>query len=405
MRGLPAPIGRAAAAVLHRLPESFAYRLAGARLGYDPADIPDPISIDRAPIRLLVAPANYAGQGHAWARSASRAPGVAAVNLDVVRPGGYSFPADFRVPQGVYAGSRSWSRAHLSALGDGFTHVLIEAELPILGAVLGHDLQREGRWLDDHGIARAYVSHGSDLRLPSRHAALDRWSPFRDPDWELVPVLERKARENAAFLRDQARPVFVPTPELLLDVPEATWLPIVVDPEQWAMSSAALRRSRPVVVHAPTNVTIKGTALVAPVLERLHDEGVIEYRAVPKVSHSAMPAVYEDADIVLEQFRLGTYATTAIEAMAAGRLVIGHVSEQVRAEAQRVARRELPILEGDPGCLEDVLRQVAADPEAYREQAESGKAYVAAVHDGSESARVVSAFTGGELPDDDRRAP
>ncbi len=45
----------------------------------------------------------------------------------------------------------------------------------------------------------------------------------------------------------------------------------------------------------------------------------------------AMPEVYGGADIVLDQFPLGTYGVAACEALVAGRLVVSHVSD-VHAE-------------------------------------------------------------------------
>jgi hypothetical protein len=374
------------------MPESWAMKVAPSRLGYAADDIPGPVSIADGDVRLLIAPANYAGQGHAWARSAARLAGVSAVNLTVARTGDFGFLSDFTVPGPVFRWSQRWSRAHLDVLRERFSHVVIEAERSMLGVVHDHDLRREAAWLDGAGIARAYASHGSDLRLPSRHAALDPWSPFRDREWPLLETLERNAARNAAFLAEQGRPVFVPTPELLLDVADARWLPIVVDPSSWRLDTLPLQRRRPVVVHAPTSPQLKGTHLVEPTLRRLHDEGVISYRPVSGIPHRDMLALYASADVVLEQFRLGNYATTAIEAMAAGRLVIGHVSDQVRDVVRSSTGRELPVVEADPSALEAVLRDVAARPDEYAARAAGGPAFVDAVHDGRHSAEVLARF-------------
>lgn len=375
------------------LPESLVFRFLRARDHEADVVVPAPVRIDDAHTRLLVAPANYAGQGKAWADAAATLDDVAAADLEVVRAGGYAFPADFRVSQHIFVWSRRWASAHAAEIEHRFTHVLVEAELPVLGRACGLDVRREGAWFDERGIARAYVSHGSDLRLPSRHAALDPWSPFRDADWELLPSLEETARRNAAFLHEQGRPVFVSTPELLLDAPPgAAWLPVVIDPSRWSSTAPLLASARPVVFHAPTNPRPKGTTLITPALEALDAEGVIAYRPAGGVSAGRMPDLVARADIVLDQFRVGSYGVAACEAMAAGRVVVGHVSDQVRAAAADAAGMPLPIVEADPGSLERVLREIAAAPDDFRALAATGQDFVARLHDGAYSARVLAPF-------------
>jgi len=377
------------------LPETIVFGMLRARERDIDLTLPPPVATRAAAKRLLIAPANYAGQGRAWAESADSLDDVAAVNLEVSRAGGYDFPTDFRVSQYVFSWSRRWASAQTDALEHGFTHVLIEAERPVLGRACRFDVRREGAWLDAHDIARAYVSHGSDLRLPSRHAELDPWSPFRDSDWDVVPDLEASARRNADFLHEQGRPVFVSTPELLLDAPPgATWLPVVIDPSRWSSTAPPLDGSRPVVFHAPTNPRAKGTNLVAPALEALNAEGVIAYRPANGVNAGDMPPLVREADIVLDQFRVGSYGVAACEAMAAGRLVVGHVSKQVRIAAAEAAGMPLPIVEADPDTLESVLREIAAAPDSYRTAAAAGPEFVKRLHDGAHSARALASFLG-----------
>ncbi|MEK8228004.1 hypothetical protein NKG05_20815 [Oerskovia sp. M15] len=88
-----------------------------------------------------------------------------------------------------------------------------------------------------------------------------------------MPVLEELTQTNRQVLESLGLPVFVSTPDLLLDVPGATWCPVVVEPGTWRTEETPLHRARPLVVHAPSRAVIKGTALIEPVLRALHDEG------------------------------------------------------------------------------------------------------------------------------------
>jgi len=392
-RWLPAPASRAMDAVVRvgaRLaPERLRVALGPAHLRFSPRDVPPDPDVPQAPTRLYIGPANFAGQGFAWARAAERLPGVGAVSMAIVRREGFAFPVDDPVPEAVYAGSRRW-QARRRALLPQFSHVIIEAGRPLLGHLMGADPFAEARWLRARGVEVAMLCHGSDIRLPSRHRELEPWSPF-EPGWELTEALEAQVARFAAGLEGFAGPVLVSTPDLLLDVPRATWLPVVVDAERWraAGSRPPLEREVPVVVHAPSSAHLKGTALIEPVLERLDARGVIEYRRIAGVPPARMAEVYGEADVVLDQFRIGNYGVAACEAMAAGRLVVSHVSDSVRTRAEDAAGAALPILEATPDSLEDVLVAVLGDRPRARALAEQGPGFVRALHDGERAAEVL----------------
>jgi len=387
-------VRQVAGRLLRALPEHVAFRLAPGRLGYTSEDIPAPLTVAGERARFLVAPANFAAQGYEWARSAETLSGVGAFNLEVSGTADYQFASDGRVSAVVFERSRTWARAHAAAVREQVTHILIEAERPVLGMTVGRDPLREALWLDRAGVQRGYVSHGSDLRMPRAHADRDPWSPFRDVDPETLAVQEELVAANGRFLREQQRPVFVSTPDLLVDFPDATWLPVVVDGAQWASTSAVLERARPIVVHSPTSATLKGSHLIEETLRRLHEREIIDYRFVNGVAHGEMPALYDDADIVLEQFRLGSYGRTAIEAMAAGRVVIGHVSSAVRSVVSRATGRDLPLLQATPDTLEELLLDTLADRDNARAHAAAGPDFVSHAHGRASAARVLAPFLG-----------
>jgi hypothetical protein len=239
------------------------------------------------------------------------------------------------------------------------------------------------------------ISHGSDLRDPDRHAAIDEWSPFRDGTWSREPEYRALTAKHRALLASTGAPLFVSTPELLLDWP-STLLPLVVEQARWATDAPVLIEPRPRVVHVPSSPYVKGTPLIEPTMTRLHDQGLVDYRQLQGVPHAEMPGVIGASDIVLEQFRTGTYSVAAVEALAAGRLVIVHLHEQVRQAVRDLAGTEIPIVSATPATLEAVLRDVVARPEHYRAIAAQGPAFAAAVHDGRLSATALAGFLGVE---------
>ena len=200
---------------------------------------------------------------------------------------------------------------------------------------------------------------------------------------------------DTAELLDEARvPIFASTPGMLADVPEATWLPVVVDVDRWGGGPTPLERERPVVVHLPSRAVVKGSDLIEPAVRALHDEGLIEYRRVQGVPSSEVPGIFRDADIVLDQFRLGDYGVAACEAMAAGRVVVGNVDASVRDVVRTTYGRDLPIVESSASEIAGVIRAIVADPARFRRVATDGAAFAREVHDGRASARAAASFLG-----------
>ena len=394
LRALARKAGIAYRLVLGFLPDRVSVRLRPRSRRFALSDVPPPVAAPSGEVRLYTAPANFAAQGYQWARAAERLPGVGAVNMQYRGASDFGFPADYSVSEAVFTSSGDWGRRQRDAVAANFTHVLIEAERSMFGLAFQGFVEREARWLLAQGLSVGLASLGTDLRSPSRHAQVDRWSPFRDADQEWIRALETRAARNRRLFESLHVPSFVATPELLLDWPEASWLPIVVDPAQWTTARRPLSGDRPIVLHAPTNPAVKGTALIEPVVERLSGDGLIDYQRIIKVPADEMPARYDSADVVLDQFTLGIYATTSIEAMAAGRVVIAHLHEQVREHIREVSGWDPPIVEATPDTLDEVLRDIVERPEVYREIAATGPAFVAAVHDGALSARVLAPFLG-----------
>lgn len=381
--------------VIRLVPEALIARLLPAAYRFDPSRIPVPPTPPETGVRLYVAPVNWAGQGWAWARAAERnLRDVGSVSMAYAVRGDFSFPSDNLVPVGAYAFSRRWQRAQRAAVTAGFTHVLLEAERRPFGAIVDETVENQVRDLLSAGVEVALLCHGSDIRLPSRHAAREPYSQFAKMDHRSLPRLERAVQRNHAVLENLGLPVFVSTPDLLADVPTATWMPVIVDPARWVTDDAPLRRRRPIVAHAPSKGFVKGSDLINPIMLRLAEEGLIEYRLVSGVPSEQMVDVYRDADIVLDQFRIGSYGVAACEAMSAGRVVVSHVDEHARGAARAAAGMDLPVIEATADSIEDVIRGIVADPEPARSIARTGVSFVAAIHDGRYSAGVLAPFLG-----------
>lgn len=341
------------------------------------------------PYRMLVGPVNYAGQGYRWSRAAETSGLVSARNYVHEANNPFNYGADHVLSWRTAEHSRAWQRAMLDDLRQNYTHVLIEACYPILGGMFKGDVRRQAALIREAGVKVGVVGHGTDVRLPSTHMEHEIWSYFHNDLWVSADLVEPVVARNLKLVADLDAPTFVSTAGLLIDLPKAHFLGVIVDQDKWANTAPLLQRDRIKVVHAPTNPNAKGTLQIAPVAQRLHDEGVIEYVELKGIPNDEMPQVFADADVVLDQFRSGDYGVAACETMAAGRVLLAHVSDQVRDVVEESAGMPLPIVEATIDSMEQVLRDIAADRERYRAIAAAGPEFVRRLHNGDFSRDVL----------------
>lgn len=343
---------------------------------------------------MLIAPANYGAQGYRWARAAETLEGVSAANLCFKSDDAKVVaPADFSVRKNVGKSSHLWARRQRKSIQENVTHMLVEAELPVLGALYGADLVEEVRDLQASGVKVAAVSHGTDVRLPSLHAALEPRSPYLS-DPELAARLEKAAAHNHATLDALQVPEFVSTPDLLEFRPNATWLPVVVDPAGWeGIPPTNLSREKLRVMHFPGSQPVfKGSKAIRAAMRRLETEGLIDYVEPKSVPFEKMADIIGDADVVINQVDMGLYAAVGVEAMLAGRLVVSQVWDSVRQHVEQATGRKVPIVEADAETLYQVVKDICLNRDSYRHLPQEGRDFAKAVHSPEHAAAVLQEF-------------
>jgi glycosyltransferase involved in cell wall biosynthesis len=145
-----------------------------------------------------------------------------------------------------------------------------------------------------------------------------------------------------------------------------------------------------VVVHAPTHDELKGSKWVEEACGPLAEKGLVEFRALRRIAPEDMPRHIADADIVLDQFAIGDYGALACQAMAAGRCVVGHVSEAVRG----LIPGPLPIVEARGPELSEVLERLLGDRERAMAAGADGRRYTQRFHDGRYAAMQLAPWLG-----------
>ncbi|QNE77417.1 glycosyltransferase [Streptomyces finlayi] len=339
-------------------------------------------------VKLGVGPANYAGQGAAFAQALSQAnPDVSVEVVMNQRVDTFDYPADVYV-DAARLGDLDVQLQQVKRVVGRYTHMIVDAFMPVFGGLNGDTVAGDLAALRKARIKVALLSHGSDIRHPARHLERHEYSLFRDAPEGVAKKLQDKAEVNRRTADECGLPLYVTTPDLLDDLPTAKWAPLVVDVASWATDEPVMVRKRPIVLHAPSKRWTKGTDRIMPVLTELHDKGVIDFRLAEGIPWAEMQALVKESDVVLDQFTTGSYGTFAVEAMAAGRPVIGYISDAVQATTHGA----LPIVSATPDTLHEVLGSLIDDRDEAASIGRASVEFARTYHDGHWTAQVLSGF-------------
>lgn len=350
-------------------------------------------------MKIFVGPANYAGQADALA-IALRQAGHHATSAGLLSPRGRTaFNSDLSVGPIRWGLDPAWKRKARRFLRDEMDAVVLDGGLPWAHgrATINHrgrlafgrgGLAPELEWLQHAGVTASLLFHGTEIRDPQRHADTEPLSPYRTMDRRLRSRAQRMSASLREVATQTGAPAFVTTPDLLLDLPGSTWVPLAVPHSPWSLA-AAPTFTRPRVVHAPSNQVFSGTSDIDAVLRRLDAEGVISYTVASGLSRQAMIELVTGADIVVDKVSIGSYGVTAVEAMHAGRVVVGHANQATRQLVRDHTDAELPIVDATPDTIEHVIREIIAEPERSMEISTRGTAFARRWHAGQASVDVL----------------
>jgi len=141
---------------------------------------------------------------------------------------------------------------------------------------------------------------------------------------------------------------------------------------------------KPKIVHAPSIKATKGTEFVDAAIEKLRKIGMdFEYVEVFGVTHKEAMKIYSEADIIVDELRMGSYGAFACEAMALGKPVITYVLDDLL----KTYPEGFPIVNANPDTIFKVLEELISSPEKCHEIGRKSRAYAEKVHD----IRVVAA--------------
>jgi glycosyltransferase involved in cell wall biosynthesis len=231
---------------------------------------------------------------------------------------------------------------------------------------------------------------GSEIRLSSVFAEMCPYHYVEDSEDKVGTLPARFNEADQRTFRDLVSVicdgVFVTDPELQSYVPDATIVPRLKCFEDLPPAPPG-RRQRPLIVHAPSSRGAKGSNRVVEVLNNLTQRGIeFDFKLVEGLPHQEALAVYREADIVIDQLRIGWYGVTAVEGMALGKAVVTYI----RDDLKHYLPLPCPFALANPETLEGVLADLILDPKRVTALGAEGRRFAEHYHCAERICRVLS---------------
>lgn len=220
---------------------------------------------------------------------------------------------------------------------------------------------------------------GSDCRRREPHAAQN---PYSDLFFAQYEPDEERILGSLAIIRHYADRLLAMSVELMPYVPGSTYIPRAFDLDAWPAQGAE-QREVPVILHAPSRRSLKGTDLIVAGMEQLEREGIgFEFSFIEGVPHDELRKRVQDADIIIDNITMGDHGISSVEAMASDRVAVAYLIDPVKR-----ACPGLPVFDVTPPSFVDRMRELVTDVALRRRLASAGRAYVSEHWDAKDVAR------------------
>jgi len=219
-------------------------------------------------------------------------------------------------------------------------HVLLHADVWVSffdGVFFRNDDEAANSWafrlVKAAGIRMVVHPHGMDIIYRSRLRTRFDWVGLLQqdyPDWDMTCDENASRARIALFCRfaDFVLPggwymaPLLPRGDLMFHTAAFDCDEIAPDPAGPSL------RARPLVVHSPNHRHVKGTAHLLRAVDRLRAIGIdCDLRLVERMPRHEALGLYRQADIIADQFCIGTIGAFGFEGLALGKPVMAYVDQ------------------------------------------------------------------------------
>jgi glycosyltransferase involved in cell wall biosynthesis len=220
--------------------------------------------------------------------------------------------------------------------------------------------------------------HGSEVRGVLRNITYPYYETYKASNLQRRLLKRISKYADGFILHDIELVSHLPDCEVPIHI-----VPLRVDIEQYKPIYPAKEKEVPIILHAPSSRSTKGTGYLIEALEKV--DAPFEFVLVEGMSQVAAFEQYGRADIVFDQISVGTYGVFAIEAMALGKPVLVYVSEMMKDSFPD----SLPVVNVKPDDLVEIIEALLLDGEKRHELGVRGRKYVEEYHDYRKNAKLL----------------
>nr|WP_245301462.1 glycosyltransferase family 4 protein [Virgibacillus natechei] len=224
---------------------------------------------------------------------------------------------------------------------------------------------------------------GSEARLLSAAKSHNRFVRVK-PEWT-----EEKIRKNLSHLSKYIDHAIVLDYEIETYIKEyyekTHVIPHIIDISK-LQPNYPKEKTKPLIVHAPTKRNLKGTEFILEAVEQLQNDGVLfDFKLIEGLDHQKTMELLSEADIVIDQLRIGSAGYLSTEAMALGKPVICYIREDLVDKYPA----GFPVVNANPDTILTVLEDLINNPNRWKDLGVKGRAYVKQHHN---AAKVVNQY-------------
>lgn len=175
--------------------------------------------------------------------------------------------------------------------------------------------------------------------------------------------------------------MFAVNPDLLNFLPDnAIFLPYPINESNVVKKEKYQIKNRIKIVHAPTQRAAKGTEDVLAVIKRIEQlyPNTIEFKLIERVKHEDAMKLYREADLVIDQLRVGWYGGLAMETMCMGIPTIAYINkEDLHFISPQMAKECLEtVINANGTTLFSVLENIINNPQILYQKHKASMEYV-----------------------------
>lgn len=150
--------------------------------------------------------------------------------------------------------------------------------------------------------------------------------------------------------------------------------PMMVFPED-IENNPIQRKINPVVVHAPTNTSVKGTKYVLAAFEQLKKDNIpFQPKLITGMTHQKALECYKNSDIIIDQLLLPGGGKLSTEGLAFGKVVLAKMAYETYHQGFPI--ENCPIIDVNPENIYEVLKNTILDYPKRVALAKKGRDYV-----------------------------